>query len=93
MACFSIVIHIVWVNEICWNIIPESNTRKRKFTSIINTDSQISKRLTCHTTSDINRISDENLISDLERPSTVPSDQQPERNIDNQLLSQQNNLL
>ncbi|KAI9618523.1 hypothetical protein H4Q26_012344 [Puccinia striiformis f. sp. tritici PST-130] len=63
-----------------------------KFTSIINTDSQISKRLTCHTTSDINRISDENLISDLERPSTVPSDQQPERNIDNQLLSQQNNL-
>ncbi|KAH9466905.1 hypothetical protein Pst134EB_001947 [Puccinia striiformis f. sp. tritici] len=59
---------------------------------IINTDSQISKRLTCHTTSDINRISDENLISDLERPSTVPSDQQPERNIDNQLLSQQNNL-
>ncbi|KAI9628382.1 hypothetical protein KEM48_011665 [Puccinia striiformis f. sp. tritici PST-130] len=59
---------------------------------IINTDSQISKRLTCHTTSDINRISDENLISDLEQPSTVPSDQQPERNIDNQLLSQQNNL-
>ncbi|KAI9601774.1 hypothetical protein KEM48_001059 [Puccinia striiformis f. sp. tritici PST-130] len=72
-------------------------TRKLANDSLVNTqyyqyDSQISKRLTCHTTSDINCISDENLISDLERPLTVPSDQQPERNIDNQLLSQQNNL-
>ncbi|KAI9624773.1 hypothetical protein H4Q26_016691 [Puccinia striiformis f. sp. tritici PST-130] len=70
---------------------------KRNFTSdltsfIINTDSQLSKQLTCHMTSDINHISDEILISDLVRPWTVSSDQQPARNIDNQHLSQQNHL-